>query len=160
MKPIITFALTAVLAFMFASNADAKPEYYTKEQDSIKMIHSECIKKILDDKTCCPLYCYLNADSRYVFIVKCTCTGIEGWTKQYQLFKIDCHTRKAEFILDCAAIAVNEQESFVVARGRVANAEYVSSPADEIWAFHEYHCLAQQLKRTIVFQCICHNNDT
>ena len=62
-----------------------------------------------------------------------------GWLTEYQLFKIDMETLSSYFILDCAAIAVDDPNGFIAAQGRLINEKEATCVADEIWVMHDVY---------------------
>ena len=203
MKPIITFALTVVLAFTFAScgkSADSLNQEITAgtiprdtctmHLDTTFLYSIELGREVhrfydlflgghyliafsydkgdplpcnlrnmtyidlyydryndkrnfLDEGSFYPLFYYARSNNRYQYINRYlyVVTGVgansNGWTSEYQLFKVDCKTLKSKFLLDCAAIAINEPYGFVVSQARLTNRETATCTADEIWVMHD-----------------------
>ena len=92
----------------------------------------------LEDGNPCALSYLPSPDGRYLYIVTRVFANSNGWTTEYQLFKVDCETLDAKFICDCAAIAVIDA-GFVVAQARLTNRETATCTADEIWIMHDVY---------------------
>ena len=94
-------------------------------------------RNFLDEGSFYPLYYYAHPNNRYLYIVTGIGANSNGWTTEYQLFKVDIKKLTSKFLLDCAAIAINEPYGFVVSRARLANRETATCTAEQIWAMHD-----------------------
>lgn len=84
----------------------------------------------------CQFHYTVSPDKKYLYLVTCVQANSNGWTSEYQLFKVDCETTEVTFICECAAIAAIEN-GFVVAKARLTNPETTTCTADEIWVLHD-----------------------
>lgn len=86
----------------------------------------------------CPVrFHYITSqDKNYLYIVTGVMANSNGWTSEYQLFKVNCETEEVQFICECAAIAVNKN-GFTVARARLTNEDEATCTAEEIWVMHD-----------------------
>lgn len=100
-------------------------------------------RNFLDEGSFYPLFYYARSNNRYqyinryLYVVTGVGTNSNGWTSEYQLFKVDCKTLQSKLLLECAAIAVNEPYGFVVSQARLTNRETATCTADEIWVMHD-----------------------
>lgn len=78
----------------------------------------------------------VSPDKKYLYIVTCVMANSNGWTSEYQLFKVNCETEDIQFICDCAAMAVNKK-GFVVAQARLTNEDEATCTTEEIWVMHD-----------------------
>lgn len=78
----------------------------------------------------------VSSDKKTLYVVTGVHANSNGWTREYQLFKVDCETLKAKFICDCAAIAATDN-GFTIAVARLTNEEAATCTADEIWVMHD-----------------------
>lgn len=77
-----------------------------------------------------------SQDKKSLYLVTRVQANSNGWTSEYQLFKVDCETLEARFICDCAAIKATDK-GFTVAQCRLTNRETATCTADEDWVMHD-----------------------
>lgn len=78
----------------------------------------------------------VSKDKRYLYVVTRVHANSNGWTTEYQLFKVDCETLDAQFVCECAAIA-SVDTGFIIAVARITNEDTATCTADEIWVMHD-----------------------
>lgn len=88
--------------------------------------------------TQCKPYYAVSPDKASFFTATRVNANSNGWTTEYQLYRVDCATATSRFIGDFAAIMVTE-EGFVCADARLTNRESSTCTADEIWMMHDVH---------------------
>lgn len=86
----------------------------------------------------CPVrfHYFTSPDKNYLYIITGVMANSNGWTSEYQLFKVNCETEEVQFICDCAAITVNKN-GFTVARASLTNEDEATCTAEEIWVMHD-----------------------
>lgn len=80
----------------------------------------------------------VSPDKKYLYIVTCVMANSNGWTSEYQLFKVNCETEDIQFFCDCAAMAVTDS-GFTVVQARLTNRDEATCTAEEIWVMHDEH---------------------
>lgn len=88
--------------------------------------------------TACKPYYAVSPDKASFFTATRVHANSNGWTTEYQLYRVDCATAFSRFIGDFAAIMVTE-DGFVCASARLKNRETSKCTADEIWMMHDVH---------------------
>lgn len=83
-----------------------------------------------------PFYSLPSKDGKTLYVVTGVQANSNGWTTEYQLFKIDCETLKAEFLCECAGIAATKT-GFTVCQARLTNGETAKCNADMYYAMHD-----------------------
>lgn len=78
----------------------------------------------------------ISPDKKYLYIVTCVMANSNGWTSEYQLFKVNCETEDIKFICDCAAMAVTDS-GFTVVQARLTNRDEARCNADMIYVMHD-----------------------
>lgn len=78
----------------------------------------------------------ISPDKKSVYVVANSWANSNGWTTNYQLFRIDCITLESELLVECAAIRATK-DGFTVAQARLTNEAEAKCTADEIWVMHD-----------------------
>lgn len=77
-----------------------------------------------------------SPDGRYLYLVADIHANSNGWTREFQLYKIDCESLNESIIADCAAIKRTD-EGFTTSVCRLANEDTATSLDDEDWVMHD-----------------------
>ena len=80
----------------------------------------------------------VSKDKKNLYVVTRVHANSNGWTREYQLFIINCETLEWKFLCECAAIATTDK-GFTIAVARLTNEDTAKCTADEIWLMHDEH---------------------
>lgn len=78
----------------------------------------------------------ISPDKKSVYVVANSWANSNGWTTNYQLFRIDCITLESELLVECAAIRA-KKDGFTVAQARLTNEAEAKCTGEEIWVMHD-----------------------
>ena len=91
-----------------------------------------------DEGTPDAFYYTTSTDQKYLYVVACVHANSNGWTDNYQLYKINCRNLDVTLIADCAAIKVTER-GFTTVLCRCVNEDSALCTSDQIWVMHDVH---------------------
>lgn len=117
---------------LFVSNENA-----SKDVDLVELVyHRYDSTNFLEDGNPCAFSYTISPDGENLYLVTRVFANSNGWTTEYQLFKVNCETLEAKFICDCAAMAVTEN-GFTVAQARLTNRDEATCNAEQIYVMHD-----------------------
>lgn len=90
----------------------------------------------LEDGWQTPLYYKVAPDGRCLYVVTRMHANSNGWTTEYQLFKIDCESLESKFLAECAALEATEK-GFTIAVARLTNEDTAQFTYQEEWVMHD-----------------------
>ena len=85
-----------------------------------------------------PFYFTVSPDKQNLYVVACIHANSNGWTTNYQLYRINCQSLETKLLTECAAIAVTDN-GFTIVKCRCKNQDTATCTAEEVWVMHDEH---------------------
>lgn len=82
-----------------------------------------------------PLYYRISPNRQNLYVVTQIHANSNGWTREYQMFKIDCKTLKVSLIADCAGVKT-AKNGFTIAVARLKNKKETFTYKQK-WLIHD-----------------------
>lgn len=114
----------------------------SQNQDSIGQIiklpyyrYSDEVDYFSSGAPCCFEY-VVSPNGEYLYVITRVMANSSGVMSEFQLFKVDCKKKIAEFITDGYKIQPLE-DGFKITKGRLTNEEDCPITPEQIWMLHE-----------------------